>query len=208
MRKLFDILKEADAIHDGHFVLDNGKHLETFLSKDSLYPCAELTAEAGEMMAEKVKNLDIDVVVGTAWGAVILCQWVAYYLSKIKGKAIYGVFTEKMSDKSQVFARGYEKYVKGKNVLVVEDWTSTGLSALKTVNAVRENGGKVLGVSILINRNPDEVTDEFFGAPIIPLEIYKAKRYDEKDCPMCKKGIPINTEYGIGKEYLLSRRKK
>ncbi|MFA6171815.1 MAG: phosphoribosyltransferase family protein [Patescibacteria group bacterium] len=202
MRDIFDILKEANAILKGHFVFTNGQHSDTYLNKDGLYPYAELTSEVGMMMAEKTKDLDIDTVVGPALGAIILSQWTAYHLSKLKGKVIYGVYTEKMPDKSQRFTRGYDKFVKGKKVLVVEDWTTTGLSALKTVKAIQEAGGDVVAVCSMVNRNPDEVTDEFFGTKYLPLKAIKIQACNEDECHMCKQGVPISTEVGHGKEYL------
>jgi len=103
--------------------------------------------------------------------------------------------------------RGYDKLVRGKKVLVVEDLTTTGSSVLKVVERVREAGGQVMAVFVLVNRNPDEVNEKMMKAPFHSLAVFRADAFEEKDCPLCKKGVPINKEVGHGKEYLAVKRK-
>jgi orotidine-5'-phosphate decarboxylase len=105
-------------------------HGSVYINKDALYPHTDLSSKVGEMFAEKNKDLDIDVVVAPALGGIILSQWTAFHLSKLKGKEIFGIYTEKDAEKNQVFTRGYDKFVAGKNVLVIEDLTTTGGSVL------------------------------------------------------------------------------
>jgi orotate phosphoribosyltransferase len=92
--------------------------------------------------------------------------------------------------------------VKGKKVLVVEDLTSTGGSVKKVVDVVREAGGEVVAVSVMVNRNPEEVNSEMFGSEFAALGEMKVAAYEEVECPMCKKGVPVNTQVGHGKKYL------
>jgi orotate phosphoribosyltransferase len=118
------------------------------------------------------------------------------------------VQTEKDAEKNQVFTRGYDKFVKGKNVLVIEDLTTTGGSVLKVVNSVRAAGGNVVAVSVMVNRNPDQVNESMMGAPFNSLGVLRAEAFDEKVCLLCKKGVPINTTVGHGKKYLEEKGKK
>ena len=103
--------------------------------------------------------------------------------------------------------RNYDQLVKGKKVLVVEDITNTGGSAKKTVDAVKEVGGEVLAVAVIVNRNPETVTAEYMGAPFYPLCIFKAENFDANNCPLCKAKVPINTTIGHGKKYLEAKGK-
>jgi orotate phosphoribosyltransferase len=112
------------------------------------------------------------------------------------------VFTEKDEDGNQVFKREYDLLVKGKNILVVEDLTTTGGSVRKVVDSVHAAGGSVKRVSVMVNRDPDLVTEKTVGAPLSSLGIVKADSYDESDCPLCKQGVPVNTAVGHGKKYL------
>ena len=209
MGKVFDILKETGAvITNSHIVLTSGKHTSAYINKDALYPHTEETSEVCLALAEKVKDLDIDVVAGPALGGIILSQWTAHHLSALKEKEVFGVYTEKTPEGGQAFTRGYDKFVAGKNVLVVEDLTTTGGSAKKVADAVISAGGNVAGVCVMLNRNPEEVTSEYFGAPFFPMETLKVEDYEEKDCPMCKSGVPINTTVGHGKKYIQQHQKK
>ena len=111
-----------------------------------------------------------------------------------------------MFDKGQVLKRGYDKLVKGKNILVVEDVTTTGASVKKVVDQVKKAGGRVRMVFVLVNRNPEGVQETFMGAPFKALAVVKADAYDERECPLCQKNIPINTEVGHGKEYVAHKK--
>lgn len=206
--EVIELLRKTHAIFtDSHFVGTSGRHMSLYVNKDALYPHTKETSRMGELFAEKNKDLDIDVVVAPALGGIILSTWTAYHLSKIKGKEILGVYTEKTPDRNQVFTRGYDKLVKGKNVLVIEDNVTTGGSVKKVVNSVREAGGNVVAVCVMFNRDLS-ITSETIGAPFSSLSVIEAESWDEADCPLCKKGVPIDTRAGHGKKYLEAKGKK
>lgn len=204
---ILNILRKSNAvITDSHIVYTSGKHGSVYINKDSIYPHTEFASKVGKMFAEKFKNKAIDVVAAPALGGIILSQWTAYHLSKLKKKKILGIYTEKDENKNQVFTRGYDKFVKGKKVLVIEDLTTTGGSVKKVVDSVKKSGGKVIGVGVMINRNPEEVNSDFLKAPFISLGTLRAEAFDESKCPLCKSEIPINTTVGHGKKYLESKK--
>ena len=203
MDNVVDILKKVGAvITDSHFVYTSGKHGSVYVNKDTVYPHTAETSRIGELFAEKFKDVDIDVVAAPALGGIILSQWVAFHLSKLKGKEILGVYTEKTPDKQMIFTRGYDKLVKGKKVLVIEDLTTTGGSVRKVVDTVKATGGNVVAVCVMVNRNPELVTSEVVGGPFSALGVIKASAFDEAVCPLCKENVPINTDVGHGKKYL------
>ncbi len=206
MNDIIQILKSVGAIiTDSHFVFTSGKHGDIYINKDTLYPHTDKTSQVGKMFADKHKDLDIDVVVGPALGGIILSTWTAYHLSQIKGKEILGVYTEKDENKNQIFTRGYDKLISGKNILVVEDIANTGGSIKKVINSVKEIGGNVVASCVMVNRDPDNITSETIGAPFSALGILKATAYEEGECPLCKNNVPINTEVGHGKKYLAGK---
>jgi orotate phosphoribosyltransferase len=197
------LLKQTNALlMDSHFVGTSGRHMAVYINKDALYPHTEQTSQMGELFALKNQNLDIDVVAAPALGGIILSTWTAYHLSKLKKKEILGVYTEKNAEKDQVFTRGYDKLIKGKNVLVIEDLTTTGGSVQKVVNSVKNAGGKVVQVCVMVNRDPKLVTSKTIGAPFSSLAVLKAESWEEKDCPLCKKNVPVDTTVGHGKQFL------
>ncbi len=207
MSDVLAILKKVGAVlTNDHFVYTSGKHGSVYINKDALYPHTGETSKIGAMFAQKFKDLDIDVVAAPALGGIILSQWTAYHLSKLKKKEVLGVYTEKTPDKNQIFTRGYDKLVKGKNVLVIEDLTTTGASVRKVVDSVRAAGGHVVAVCVMVNRDPYHVTSTVVGAPFSALGILKAEAFDAGTCPLCLEGIPVNTTVGHGKAYGVSKK--
>lgn len=209
MEDIIAILKSVGGvITDSHFIYTSGKHGSVYINKDALYPHTELSSKVGRMFAELNKGLDVDVVIAPALGGIILSQWTAFHLSNMKGKEILGIYTEKDAEKNQVFTRGYEKFVTGKKILVIEDLATTGGSVLKVVNSVRAVGGNVVTVSVMVNRDPDKINSRLYGAPFNSLGVLKAEAFDEAVCPLCKDNVPINTTVGHGKKYLEAKGKK
>lgn len=212
--EVVEILKKIGAvITDDHFVYTSGKHGSVYINKDALYPHTKETSRVGELFAQKYKDADIEVVVAPAVGGTILSQWTAYHLSRLKNKEILSTYTEKdkgttatAAESEHIFRRGYDKIVKGKKALVIEDLTTTGISVKKVVEAVRKVEGVVVAVCVMVNRDPEHVNSQTVGAPFDSLGILPAQAYDEAECPLCKNNIPINTAIGHGKEYLAKKK--
>ncbi len=198
MEEVVEILYRVGAIiENDHFVGTFGLHFDTYINKDFLYVHTEDAKRIGELFAEKYKDKNIEVVVGPAMGGIILSQWTAYALSKMTGREVLGVYTEKSPISGQVFTRGYDKYVKNKRVLVVEDIVTTGGSVAKTVDVIKEAGGEIVATCAMVNRN------ENLGQEALA-SIFVAT-YKSEDCPLCKSGVPINTTVGHGKKFLESQ---
>ncbi len=203
MSDVIEILKEVNAIIiDSHLVGTSGRHMSVYINKDALFPHANAASKVGELFAKKYQDRGIEVIVAPAMGGIILSQWTAFHLSKLTGQEVFGVYTEKTGDNGQVFKRGYDTFVKGKKVLVIEDLTTTGGSVKKVVDVVREEGGEVVEVCVMVNRDEKMVNAKSVGAPFSSLGIFPAVSYSEEECPLCKQGIPINTKVGHGKAFL------
>src|SRR3989344_363864 len=180
-QEVVDILKKTGAvINDSHFVYISGKHAPTYINKDYIFPHITYISRIAEIIAEKFKNTPIDVVAGPSMGGIILFQWTAYHLGILKGK----------------------------NVLVVEDIVTTGGSVKKVIDSVLSEGGKVIAACAIVNKDPLNINPEFIGVPFDYLTILGMDVWDEKDCPLCKSGVPINTEIGHGKKFLEEKKNK
>ncbi|HBE90253.1 MAG: hypothetical protein A3E37_02320 [Candidatus Andersenbacteria bacterium RIFCSPHIGHO2_12_FULL_46_9] len=107
-----------------------------------------------------------------------------------------------------VIRRGYDKDCVGKNVLVVEDVLTTGGSAKKVINVTRQLGGKVVGLGVLCNRGSVTPADVADPQELFALVNVKLDAWDEATCPLCAKGVPINTDVGKGLEYLARQQTK
>ena len=206
--EVLDLLQKVGAFRAGHFVFTSGRHGDSYVNKDALYPYTHDTSLLCKVMAERFADKNIEVVVGPTMGAAILAQLVAYHLSELTDREVYGVYADKDGQGGFVLKRGYDQIVKGKQVLVVEDLTTTGGSIKKVVEIVREAGGKVSGVIAIVNRG--DVTEAMVGKPPIftSLVTLHLESWEEAECELCEKGIPVNTDIGHGKEFAARKGKK
>jgi orotate phosphoribosyltransferase len=213
--EIIEIFKKTGAFLDGHFVLASANHTEKYINKDAVYPHTTDVSKLGLKIAKKFVDDEIEVVIGPEKGGIILSQWVAYHLTALFGREVLSVYAEKIvthidsKDKDFDFEvnRNYDKLIKGKKVLVVEDILTTGCSAKKVVNLVRSIGGIVVGLGALCNRGKVTASD-IGGIPkLFALLDVKLDVWSPTECPLCKRGIPMNTNVGKGKEFLEQRGK-
>jgi len=189
-------------------------HGDAYINKDGVYPYTRVISRLCEVLAGKFVADNVEVVIGPAIGGVVLSQWVAHHLSGILGLDVFSVFAEKQvtvvggglaTDEKFVIKRGYDKLVNGKRVLVVEDVLTSGGSVKKVVRAVRECGGLVVGVGALCNRGGVTAQTIWDVPKLETLVSLSLGVWPEEDCPLCKKGVPINTDVGTGREFLALR---
>ena len=199
--------KVGAVITNSHIVYTSGKHGTAYVNKDAVYLHTGITSDLCQAIAEQFVDDGIEAVIAPAVGGVALSQWTAYHLSKISGREVLAVYAEKSeSGDAFVIKRGYDKVVPGKNVLVVEDVLTTGGSAKKVIEAVRAIGGNIIGLGVLCNRGGIKPQDVANPPKMFALANVTLDSWDEADCPLCAKNIPINTDVGKGREYL-SRKK-
>lgn len=198
-------------ISDTHIVYTSGKHGTRYMNKDALYPHVGLTSRLCREIALEISDYflgepSIEAVVAPAIGGVILCTWVAYWLSELTGKEVLALYAEKNQALDLFeFNRGYGRLVTGWRILVLEDVLTTGGSAKKVIGAVRALGGNVIGVAAQCNRGGVTTKDLADPPMLFSLVNITMEAWAGEDCPMCKAGIPINTEVGKGKEFLASQ---
>ena len=203
--QVLEVLQKVGAFRAGHFVFTSGLHADMYVNKDALYPYTTETSRLCREMAGRFRDKNIEAVSGPAIGAAILAQWVAYHLSEMTGHEVYAAGAEKDGAGGFVLRRGYDKIVEGKNVLVVEDLTTTGGSIKKAIGAVRAAGGNVVGAIALCNRG--DVTKEMIGNPPIFDQLVKLhlEQWPESECELCQGNIPVNTDIGHGKDFLAKK---
>jgi orotate phosphoribosyltransferase len=196
-------------ISDSHFVYSSGRHSSVYINKDALYLHTQAIATLCQMMARPFNADQIDVVVGPVLGGIVLSQWVAHFLNANRSSgetlAIYAEKEEDGPDKKFLLRRGYDKYIAGKNVLVVEDVLTTGGSARSVIELVRKHGGNVVGLSALCNRGGVQSQD-VGDVAIHSLITVTLETFTETACPFCQQHIPINIELGKGRAFLAKQK--
>jgi orotate phosphoribosyltransferase len=136
-----------------------------------------LDPEGATLLALKDDNLDF--VGGLEMGAVPLAGAIAQ-LSWIKGHPIAAFFVRKKPKEhgAKLAVEGLAKgeTLQGKRIVIVEDVTTTGGSALKAVEAVREAGGVIALVFTMVDR--EEGAMEAFAEAGLPFRsLYKAGEF-------------------------------
>lgn len=208
--EVVNILEKTGAIiRNSHFVGTSGRHMATYITKDKLLPHTAETFRITQSLAEIFKNLDVDVVAAPIIGGVILGNLVAYHLSLLQKKEILSVYAEKTPEGPMVFKRGYDALVKNKKILIIDDTIATGFSVHKMIDVVRQFGGNIVAMGVIINRVPKEINAQTLQIPLFSsLCEIPEDTFDEKDCPQCKSGVPVDTELGHGKKFLEGKKNK
>jgi len=196
-------------ITDSHIVYTSGKHGSAYINKDAVYPYPHIISHLCELIAEYFASyhVEVEIVVAPAVGGVILSNRIAEHLYSLTNFRVLGVYAEKSEDNETfIIKRGYDKLIPGRRVLVVED-VLTGGSVKKVVEAVRNLGGEVVGVGAICNRGGVKPEDIGNVPKLFSLVNVNLDAWDEAECPLCKQGVPINTEVGRGREYLAKKGK-
>jgi orotate phosphoribosyltransferase len=200
------ILRESGALLEGdHFVYISGQHGSGWIDKDAVYPHTERTSALGALIAQAVPGEGIEVVCGPATGGLILAQWVAHHLGVL---AVFGEHGEIPQDEHHaegkrpfVIRRGYDRLVAERRVLVVDDVVNTGFSIRGTIDAVRSHGGVVEVAASVCNRGA--LAPERIGVErLVDLTDIELDSWPREQCPLCREGVPVNTAYAHGGDYV------
>ena len=204
-KRATEILTESEAILTGdHFVYVTGQHGDGWIDKDAVYPRTELTSELCGMLADAVRHLPIDYVCGPATGGLIISQWTAHHLG------VASLFVDHDPDaKAQdgalrppfVLGRGYDRLARGARVLVVDDVVNTGHSIRQAAQAVANAGGEVVAAATICTRG-NATADDAGCREFIYLTEILIPSWPASECRLCLDGIPINTRYAHGRDFL------
>lgn len=170
-----EILKECGALLEGHFLLSSGKHSNRYCQCAKLMQYPDKTEKVISIVAEKVKGLGIDVVVGPAMGGITA----AYELGRQLG--IRAIFTERENN-VMTLRRGFE-IKPGEKILIMEDVVTTGKSSVETANVLESFGGEVVGIGCIVDRKSSEIHLPIYSAVELEFETY-----DSGSCPLCMTG--------------------
>ena len=177
--QIIDILKEAGAFLEGHFLLTSGRHSDKYVQCAKVFLDAKYSEPICKEIADHFRDDNVDIVIGPAMGAVQL----AYEVGRQLGCRNF--FTER-EDGKMTLRRGFA-VEPGEHVLVVEDVVTTGGSAKEVVEIVKAAGGIVVGVGSVIDRTGGTMD---FGVPFRPALSMEVISWAADECPLCKEGLP------------------
>jgi orotate phosphoribosyltransferase len=176
-----EIFKEIEVLQEGHFLYTSGRHGSTYMQCARVLEYPNYTVELSTYLADAFKDDKIDLVIGPAMGGIIF----AYEIARQLG--VKNLFTER-EDGKMTLRRGYQ-IPKGARVLVAEDVITTGGSVREVIDIVKEQGGQLAGVAILVDRTNGKID---FGCKMKSVYSAEIVSYDPQDCPICKEeNIPL-----------------
>ena len=178
---LLKIFKEKGALLEGHFLLSSGLHSNRYIQCAKILQYPDIAEKLAMLLVNKLATRysllvnNCDVVVSPAIGGIVIGQEVARQLN------CRAIFCERENGIMKL-RRGFE-IKKNEKCLIVEDVITTGGSTKEVIDVVKRCGGKVVGIASIIDRS--ELKN--FSVSLLKLKI---KTYNQKECLLCKKGVP------------------
>ena len=147
LKESLKILKETDALVEGHFILSSGLHSSKYIQ------CAKLMSNPAKAhklclsLAEKIKNeyKNFDLILSPAMGGIVI----GYEIGRLLEKET--IFAERVNGKFNL--RRDFKIVQNQKILIVEDVITTGKSSLECSNLVKDFKGIIVGYACIIDRS-------------------------------------------------------
>ena len=146
------ILKETEALLEGHFILSSGLHSKQYIQCAKLLSHPKKAEAICASLCEKIKKKfnKVDIVLSPALGGVVVGYEIGRQLK------IETIFAERMDGKL-VLRRGF-KVKQNSNVLIVEDVITTGKSVLECSNIVKMNKANIVGYVCIIDRSNEKIS--------------------------------------------------
>ncbi|NLB88569.1 MAG: orotate phosphoribosyltransferase [Syntrophomonadaceae bacterium] len=171
------IFVESGALLNGHFKLTSGRHSNQYMQCAQVLKYPEYTEQLAKHIADHFRDDNIELVVGPAMGGIIVAYEVARQLK------VPGIFTERQ-DSVMTLRRNFE-IKPNTRVLVVEDVVTTGGSVKEVIDVVKQAGGIVAGVGVLVDRSNGTVD---FGVKQVAVLTVNVESWEPEDCPLCQEG--------------------
>ena len=144
------ILKETEALIDGHFILSSGLHSSQYVQCAKLLSRPDKASTLCNSLAEKIKSSfdNFDLILSPAMGGIII----GYEIGRILNKET--IFSERVNGKFEL--RRNFNIQKDKRVLIVEDVITTGKSSLECAKLVETSNAKIVGFACIIDRSQNK----------------------------------------------------
>jgi orotate phosphoribosyltransferase len=162
---LFDIIRRRSFRQGGAFKLASGRTSTIYFNLKPTMLDPDGARLIGAALAERAAALGADYVGGLEMGAVPLVAATAA-MSAAAGRPVRAIFVRKAAKEhgTQSLIEGLAEgeSLAGKSVLVLEDVTTTGGSALKAIEALRAAGAELRHVATVVDR--EEGAGDAFAA--------------------------------------------
>jgi orotate phosphoribosyltransferase len=154
--QLRDLIKDLAVVH-GRVTLASGREADYYVDLRRITLHGTAAPLVGHVLLDRLEEVglgpgEIDAVGGLTLGADPVAD------ALLHAAASRGLELDAFVVRKEAKAHGMQRRIEGpdvagRRVVVVEDTSTTGGSALTAVDAVTEAGGRVLGVAVLVDRD-------------------------------------------------------
>ena len=153
------ILKETNALIEGHFILSSGLRSSKYVQCAQLLSKPSKAEKICKSLAEKIKNEfgKVDMILSPAIGGIVI----GYEIGRILN--IETIFSERVNG---VFNLRRNFSIKNNsNVLIIEDVITTGKSSIECSKLIKDAKANLLGFACLIDRsnNKSQIKDKIIS---------------------------------------------
>ncbi len=175
------ILKETNALLEGHFILSSGLHSDKYIQCAKLLSYPEKSKIICNSLSKKISDnfKKIDIILSPAIGGIVVGYEIGRQLNT------HTIFSERQNGEL-VLRRGFN-IPSGSNVLVVEDVITTGKSAIECSKIIENNKANTVGFACIIDRSD---TNLLIKEKIISQIKFKINSYNKDQLPENLKKIP------------------
>ena len=168
------ILKETNALLEGHFILSSGLHSNQYIQCAKLLSFPKKAETICKSLCEKItKEFNrIDIILSPAIGGIVVGYEIGRQLN------IQTIFAERLNNKLTL-RRGFA-IPKNSNVLIVEDVITTGKSALECLEIIKINKSNLVGYGCIIDRSSDKI---LIKSKIISQIKFKIDTFNDNNLP-------------------------
>ena len=187
MKEALELLRESEAMLEGHFLLSSGRHSDKYFQCARLFQYPDKATAALAPVAKQIRaamasgSLAVDAVVGPAIGGIVA----AYELGRQLGLPAF--FTERDESGNMSLRRGFEVRA-GEKILICEDVITTGKSSGESAMVLKSLGAEIAAVACVVDRRAPGAED--LAWPLYAACKVGAANWDPADCELCKKGVP------------------
>lgn len=144
---LLQLIKDIAVVH-GRVVLSSGREADYYIDLRRITLHRQAAPLVGRVMREITADWQYDAAGGLTLGA----DPIGAAILHASGSAVDSFVVRKEEKKHGMQQRVEGPSVQGRRVLVVEDVSTTGSSALTAVEALNEAGAEIVGVAMILDR--------------------------------------------------------
>ena len=146
------ILKETNALLEGHFILTSGLHSPQYIQCAQLMSKPKAANKICISLSNKIKSeiQNFDIILSPAMGGIV----VGYEIGRLLDKE--SIFCERVNGELKL-RRDFSIH-KNQKVLIVEDVITTGKSSLECAKLILDNDAVIAGYACIIDRSNNNLS--------------------------------------------------